>query len=88
MKNNKIGCIIQARVLSSRLPGKILLNVFDKPLLLHTIERLKKSKKINKIVVATIKEVMILYLNFVKNNISVFRGILRTCLIDIIVVKV
>ena len=48
MKNNKIGCIIQARVLNARLPGKFLLNGFDKPLLLHTIERLKKVKKLIK----------------------------------------
>tara|TARA_Y100000741_G_scaffold345321_1_gene310651 strand:- start:142 stop:933 length:792 start_codon:yes stop_codon:yes gene_type:complete len=76
MKNNKIGCIIQARVLSTRLPGKILLNGFDKPLLLHTIERLKKSKKINKIVVATTKLKIdnIIFNLCKKNNISVFRG--------------
>ncbi len=76
MKNNKIGCIIQARVLSTRLPGKILLNGFDKPLLLHTIERLKKSKKINKIIVATTKLKIdnVIFNLCKKNNISVFRG--------------
>ena len=49
----KIICIIQARVNSSRLPGKILLNGFNKPLLIHLIERLKKSKFISNIIVAT-----------------------------------
>jgi len=49
----KIICIIQARVNSSRLPGKILLNGCNKPLLIHLIERLKKSKFISNIIVAT-----------------------------------
>ena len=51
----KIICIIQARINSSRLPGKILLNGFDKPLIIHLVERLKKSKFISKIVIATTK---------------------------------
>ena len=76
MKNNKIGCIIQARVLSTRLPGKILLNGFDKPLLLHTVERIKKSKRIDKIVVATTKLKIdnVIFNLCKKNGISVFRG--------------
>ena len=44
----KIICIIQARVNSARLPGKILLNGFNKPLIIHLIERIKKSKFISK----------------------------------------
>jgi len=46
-------CIIQARTSSTRLPNKIMLKVNNKPLLQHQIERLKKVKKIDKIVVAT-----------------------------------
>ncbi len=38
---------------STRLPGKILKNVKDIPLLEHEINRLRKSKLIDKIVVAT-----------------------------------
>ncbi len=49
----KIICIIQARVNSTRLPGKILLNGFNKPLIIHLIERIKKSKFISNIVIAT-----------------------------------
>ena len=49
----KIICIVQARVNSSRLPGKILLNGFNKPLIIHLIERLKKSKFISNIIIAT-----------------------------------
>ena len=49
----KIICIIQARVNSTRLPGKILLNGFNKPLIIHLIERIKKSKFISNIIIAT-----------------------------------
>ena len=48
-----IVAIIQARMNSSRLPGKIMLTVCGKPLLLHQIERMKNSKTIDKIVIAT-----------------------------------
>jgi|TARA_B110001450_G_scaffold110281_1_gene104149 spore coat polysaccharide biosynthesis protein SpsF len=51
----KISCIIQARVNSKRLPGKILMQVFKKSLLQHQIERLKKLKTIDELVVATSK---------------------------------
>ncbi len=46
-------CIIQARRGSTRLPSKILLKAGGETLLEHQIRRLKLSKKINKIVVAT-----------------------------------
>lgn len=45
--------IIQARIGSTRLPGKVLLNLGGKLLLQRVIERAKDSKKIQKIVVAT-----------------------------------
>ena len=49
-----IGCIIQARMGSTRLPGKVLKTVRgNTPSLLHTIEQLRFSKNIDKIVVAT-----------------------------------
>ena len=49
----KISCIIQARVNSKRLPGKILLPVFKKSLLQHQLERLKRLKIIDDLIVAT-----------------------------------
>ncbi len=49
----KIVCIIQARMGSTRLPGKILLNLEGKSVLLQVIDRVLKSKKIYQIVVAT-----------------------------------
>lgn len=46
-------CIIQARMGSTRLPGKVLLKIKGKPLLEYLIKRVKLSKKIDKIVIAT-----------------------------------
>ena len=51
----KISCIVQARVNSKRLPGKILMPVFGKSLLQHLLERLKKLKTIDDLIVATTK---------------------------------
>lgn len=49
----KINCIIQARMGSERLPGKVILPILNKPLILHTLDRLSKSKYIDKLIVAT-----------------------------------
>jgi spore coat polysaccharide biosynthesis protein SpsF len=46
---------IQARMGSSRLPGKVLVNVCNKPMLLWQIERIRRSRLINDVVVATSK---------------------------------
>lgn len=45
--------IVQARMTSSRLPGKILLEAAGKPLLTHLIERLRKVRHADAIVIAT-----------------------------------
>ena len=49
---NIIG-IIQARTGSTRLPGKVLKRICDKPILELLIERIKESKLVNGIVIAT-----------------------------------
>lgn len=49
-------CIVQARVSSSRLPGKVLKPILGKPMILHELERLRHSKRIDKIVLATSRE--------------------------------
>ena len=47
-------CIIQARIGSTRLPGKVMLNVEDqKPILYFVIKQLQECKLIDKIIVAT-----------------------------------
>jgi spore coat polysaccharide biosynthesis protein SpsF len=52
----KIACIIQARSNSKRLPNKILKKISGRTVLEILISRLKKSKKIDKIIVATTKK--------------------------------
>lgn len=49
----KVICIIQARIGSTRLPGKVLKKICGKTVLEHDIERLKRVKNINEIVIAT-----------------------------------
>lgn len=49
----KVVCIVQARVGSTRLPGKVLKNICGKTVLEHCINRLKRVKYINEIIVAT-----------------------------------
>lgn len=45
--------IVQARMTSTRLPGKVLETVLDKPLLEYQIERLRRVKLADEIVIAT-----------------------------------
>ncbi|TFH47402.1 MAG: hypothetical protein E4G94_00150, partial [ANME-2 cluster archaeon] len=49
----KVVAIIQARMGSTRLPGKVLMDIAGKPMLEHIVERLKLVKNIDEIVVAT-----------------------------------
>lgn len=49
-------CIIQARVGSTRLPKKVLREICGKTVLEHDVDRLKKVKNIDKIVIATTTE--------------------------------
>jgi spore coat polysaccharide biosynthesis protein SpsF (cytidylyltransferase family) len=72
-----IGCIVQARMGSSRLPGKTLLKIDDKKTVLEFgINQLTSSNLLDKIIVATtnLKSDDVIE-NFVKNmNVDVFRG--------------
>lgn len=52
----KTVAIIQARMGSTRLPGKVLKKVLDKPLLSFQLERVKRTTRIDDIVVATTNE--------------------------------
>lgn len=49
----KIVAILQARTDSSRLPGKVLMPILDKPMIIHQLERVARSTKITHLVVAT-----------------------------------
>jgi spore coat polysaccharide biosynthesis protein SpsF len=74
--------ILQARLSSSRLPGKVLKSILGKPMLLHQIERLQHSKKIDKLVIATSDNVSddAIENMCLDNNIEVFRGDLNNVL--------
>jgi len=78
--NNRLGIIIQARMNSSRLPGKVLKPICGKPMLMYLIERLRtrfdESTSIDIIAVATSVEI---YDNPIaelclKENIQFLRG--------------
>lgn len=49
----RIVAIIQARMRSTRLPGKVMLPILGKPMLELMIERLRRVKQIDAVVVAT-----------------------------------
>ena len=74
--------ILQARISSSRLPAKVLLPILNKPMLLHQIERINKSKLIDKLVVATSVNAADNDIKFLCNehNIDCYRGNLNDVL--------
>ena len=49
----ELGCTIEARMNSSRLPGKVMKKVNGKSMLEYMVSRVKKVPNINKIVIAT-----------------------------------
>ena len=49
----KTGFLITARLKSTRLPKKILLEVAGKPLITHMLDRLKQANTIDKIIICT-----------------------------------
>ena len=49
----RVVAIIQARMGSSRLPGKMLLSIAGKPLIWHLVHRLQQCSTLNEIVLAT-----------------------------------
>ena len=45
--------IIQARMASSRLPEKVLLDIAGQPMIVRVVERLKRSNSVDRVVIAT-----------------------------------
>lgn len=74
--------ILQARMSSSRLPGKVMKPILGKPMLLRQIERIKKSNFIDNLIVATTIEVEDAKIAFMckENNILCYRGSLENVL--------
>ncbi len=53
MNSIRVNAIIQARMGSTRLPGKVLIKLENIPILEHIINRLKAVKYVEKVIVAT-----------------------------------
>ncbi len=74
----KIGCIIQARTGSTRLPNKVLLPIAGKPMLLRVLDRVLESQRIEEIVVATTThpndEQIVALVQSYNPKVTVFRG--------------
>src|SRR5512138_3049870 len=45
--------VVQARMASSRLPGKVLLDIAGRPMLARVLARVARAKSVNHLVVAT-----------------------------------
>jgi spore coat polysaccharide biosynthesis protein SpsF len=53
MKKPRTVAIIQARMGSRRLPGKVMMRIGGRPLLVYLVERISKARTLDNIVVAT-----------------------------------
>ena len=75
-KNNKIICVIQARMGSSRLPGKSLKKIEGKPMLELIINNIIGSKYISKYIVATSNSIIDDEINNLCNRLKIdcYRG--------------
>lgn len=71
-----ITAIIQARMGSTRLPGKVLMEVNGRPLLDYMLERLRRSRRLEQIIIATTRssgdDRIALWCR--EHNVSVYRG--------------
>jgi len=76
LRAQKIVTVIQARMSSTRLPGKVMFRVFGRELLSLMVERVRNSKLAGTIVVATTvnREDNVIVELCRKENIQVFRG--------------
>ncbi|MCQ2022234.1 cytidylyltransferase domain-containing protein [Clostridium butyricum] len=72
----KILCIVQARMGSERLPGKVMRAINGKPMISYTLNSLRKSRYIDEVILATstleINNPLVEYV--AKNEYEVFRG--------------
>ena len=70
--------VLQARMSSSRLPGKVMMELNDKPMIYWQIQRILRSKRVDSLIVATSvdpsDDALVLFLE--ENSINVYRGAL------------
>lgn len=73
---SNIIAILQARMGSTRLPGKVLKNLLEAPMLVRQIERIRASREITRVIVATSEadEDDAVFQCCEDNNIACFRG--------------
>ena len=80
----KVICILQARLSSKRFPKKVLKKIIGKSMIELQLERVKKSKLIDKIVVATstspTDDKLVKSINKFDSKINIFRGPLNNVL--------
>ena len=76
MKKPMINIIVQARMSSTRLKGKVLLPVCGKPLLVHVIERIQRVKHKHRLIVATTTDSQddLIQDIVLKHHVRLFRG--------------
>jgi spore coat polysaccharide biosynthesis protein SpsF len=76
MGGTNVVTVVQARLSSTRLPGKALLPLCGEPLLLRMVQRVKAAKKVGTVVVATTThtEDDAIVAMCEKNKIEVYRG--------------
>ena len=75
-QEKKVVTIVQVRMGSTRLPGKVMMDIAGKPMLQHIVERLQRSRRTDSIVLATttLKEDDLLE-NFASGvNLACYRG--------------
>lgn len=76
MKDKRVVAIIEARMNSSRLPGKVLLEMAGKPVIGHIVDRLRAAKQVDDVCVATVADdscdVLVDYCHSI--GVDVFRG--------------
>ena len=53
MKFQKVTCIIEARMSSTRLPGKVLMDCVGIPMIQHQVNRVSESQNIDEVIIAT-----------------------------------
>lgn len=72
----KVIAIIQARMESTRLPGKVLKNISGKPALWHIVRRALRSRLLDNIIIATSENIADypIYQFACDNGMEVFRG--------------
>lgn len=72
----KVAAIIQARMESTRLPGKVLMEICGKPVLWHIVNRSLKSRYLEHVMIATSNNSADdkIYQFALNNSIDVYRG--------------